>query len=166
MKTIHLLVQVEVPDKTHPKRVRKLTDQLLDAGLTDATDLVDAADELRNREGDIKNAKAALGWNYHSPRIMPTNDGSGTDLYRVQNEDNDDERVSMVVGANSYRHAALIVAEVIAENDPPGTGFVGCVEKLCSPQGGGTGYYAAMAGDFRRYDIRPNKIKLLPPSRQ
>jgi hypothetical protein len=166
MKTIHLLVQVEVPDKTNPKRVRKLTDQLLDAGLSDATDLVEAADELRNREGDIKNAKAALGWNYHSPRIMASNDGSGTDLYLVHNEDNDDERVSMVVGANSYRHAALIVAEVIAENDPPGTGFVGCVEKLCSPQGGGTGYYAAMAGDFRRYDIRPNKIKLLPPSRQ
>ena len=71
MKTIHLLIQVEVPDKTNPKRVRKLTDQLLDAGLSDATDLVDAADELRNREGDIKNAKAALGWNYHSPRIMP-----------------------------------------------------------------------------------------------
>jgi hypothetical protein len=166
MKTIHLIVQVEVPDKTNPKRVRKLTDQLLDAGLSDATDLVDAVDEFRNRQGDIKNAKAALGWNYHSPRIMATNDGSGTDLYFVHNEDNDDERVSMVVGANSYRHAALIVAEVIAENDPPGTEFVGCVEKLCSPQRGGTGYYAAMAGDFRRYDIRPNKIKLLPPSRQ
>ena len=162
MKTIHLSIQVEVPDQTRPKRVQKLTDQLLDAGLADATDLVDAAKELRNRAGDIKNAKAALGWNYHSPEIIAKDDGSGTDLYLVHNENNDDERVSMVVGANSYRHAALIVSEVIAGNDPPGTGFVACIDKLCVPQGSGTGYYAAMAGDFRRYDIRPNKIKLLP----
>ena len=127
------VIQVEVPDQTPPKRVQKLTDQLLDAGLADATDLVEAAKELRNRAGDIKNAKTALSWNFHSPRIIAEHDGSGTDLYLVHNENNDDERVSMVVGANSYRHAALIVAEVIAENDPPGTGFVACIDKLCSP---------------------------------
>ena len=163
MKRIHLLVQVDVPDKTSQKRVQKLTDQLLDAGLADATDLVESAKELRNRAGDIKSAKTALSWNYHSPEIIAINDDSGTDLYFVHDAKH---FVSMVVGANSFRHAALIVAEVIAENDPPGTGFVACIDKLCAPQGGGTGYYAAMAGDFRRYDIRPNKIKLLPHGSQ
>jgi len=162
MKRIHLLVQVEVPDKTSPKRVQKLTDQLLDAGFADATDLVESAKELRNRAGDSKNARAALDWNFHSPQLIAEHDGTGADMYLIHSENNDEERVSMVVAANSYRHAALIVSEVIAENDPPGTGFVACIDKLCAPQGGGTGYYAAMAEDFRRYDIRPNKIKLLP----
>ena len=156
MKRIHLLVQVEVPDKTSPKRVQRLTDALLDIGLADA------AETLHNGEGNLKDAKAVVGWNFHAPHLAGEHDGAGTDLYIVHDENNDEERVSMVVGANSYRHAALIVAEVIAENDPPGTGFVACIDKLCAPQGHGTGYYAAMAGDFRRYDIRPNKIKLLP----
>jgi hypothetical protein len=70
----------------------------------------------------------------------------------------------MLVGAHSYRQAALIVADIIAEHDPPGTGFVAYIDKLCAPEGGGTGYYAARAGEFRRYDIRTNKVTLLPRS--
>ena len=160
MKTIHLSIHVEVPDQTNPKRVQKLTDTLLDIGLADA------AETLHNGEGNLKDAKAVVGWNFHAPHLVGEHDGAGTDLYIVHDENNDEERVSMVVGANSYRHAALIVAEVIAENDPPGTGFVACIDKLCAPQDSSTGYYAAMAGDFRRYRIRPNKIKLLPQGPQ
>jgi len=72
-----------------------------------------------------------------------------------------DHCISMMVGASSYRHAAQIVAEVIAENDPPGTGGVCCVEKLCAPENGGTGYYGAMAGRDQWFDIRPNQVQPL-----
>ena len=59
--------------------------------------------------------------------------GIPMDMYHIHTHDHG---ISMVVGAKSYRHAARIVAEVIAESDPPGEGGVCCVDKLCGPDGG------------------------------
>ena len=64
MKTIQLLLRVEVPDKTSPQRVRKVTDTLLDTGLADAVET------LRGGEGNLKDANALTYWNFHSPEIV------------------------------------------------------------------------------------------------
>jgi hypothetical protein len=55
-------------------------------------------------------------------------DADPAGLYRVCSEDN---ALCLIVGTKSHKHAAQIAAEVIAENDPPGTGAVCCVERLC-----------------------------------
>jgi len=80
------------------------------------------------------------------------------DMYHIHTQGHG---ISMVVGGNSHRHAALIVAEVIAKSDPPGAGGVCCVKKLSGPEGGGSGYYAAMVGAERWYHIAPRKIRPL-----
>ena len=69
-----------------------------------------------------------------------------------------DHGVSMVVGAGSFKQAAQIVADHIAGGDPPGEGDLCCVEKLCSPEGGGKGVYAAMAGDEKWFQIKPHNV--------
>ena len=85
------------------------------------------------------------------------------DLYQVHSKDHG---ICMVVGAVSYLQAARIVSEVIAEGTPPVTGGVCCVEKLCGPQQGGKGYYAAMAAQDRYYVIQHHKVKALPRGRR
>ena len=69
-----------------------------------------------------------------------------------------DHSISMMVGANSYRHAAQIVADFIAGGDPPGDGGLCWVTKLCAPDGGGTGHYTAMVEQDEWFNIRPNRV--------
>ena len=56
MKTIQLRLCVEVPDKTRPKAVTEMIDRLIDIGLDDA------AETLRNGEGDLKPIHRLKKW--------------------------------------------------------------------------------------------------------
>ena len=81
MKIIQLLLRVEVPDNTSPKRVQKLTDTLLDIGLADA------AETLHNGEGNLKDAKTVVNWNFHSPELFqlcPACNKPAAELIRVK----------------------------------------------------------------------------------
>ena len=73
------------------------------------------------------------------------------DFFHVHSHDHG---ISMMVGAKSYKQAAQIVADFIANGDPPGEGDLCCVEKLCAPEGHGVGHYTAMVGQEKWFSIR------------
>ena len=58
MKTIQLVVRIEVPDKTSPKRVQKLTEMLLDIGLNDAAETLEMESDGGPPSQNIRDAKA------------------------------------------------------------------------------------------------------------
>ena len=70
MKTIQLVVRVEVPDKTSPKRVQKLTEMLLDIGLNDAAETLEMESDGGPPSQNIRDAKAVTDWNFHAPEFM------------------------------------------------------------------------------------------------
>jgi len=70
MKTIQLVVRVEVPDKTSPKRVQKLTETLLDIGLNYAAETLEMESDGGPPSQNIRDAKAVTDWNFHTPEFM------------------------------------------------------------------------------------------------